>query len=192
MVDKKSFDKNWVQLFYQSVTNQFSLSRESLHNTHQWAISLTFGVVATALSVQRSDNPYPNEYGFIILLLTFPLMLRFFIRSCLEYSIQRKWQAIRNNLDKYLLNKTNRNFQILKKSIDLYYFKWKSPVSIWKILWDNLKLAYLWPFVLYIGLIFWGMNKLIMTNLVCISSIVVGIIVIFEIYQFFSYEGLHQ
>jgi len=187
----EKLDEQWLMLFYERVTNQFTLSRESLHNTHQWAISLTFGIV-TAIFTISSTNPYPNEYSFVALLLTLPLMIRFFIRSCLEYSIQRKWQEIRNRLDIYFSNRKKKQYDDLKKCIDLYYFKWESPISIWKIIWDNLSLAYLWPFVLYGGLIIWGSISLFMTNLIKTTCFVVFLITIFEISRLICYRGFKK
>lgn len=190
MKKKNEFDEKWLYAFYDRVTDQFSLSRSSFHNTHQWANTLTFGIVTAILTLFREENSYPNEIGFITLLLTFPLMLKFFIRSCLEYSIQRKWQIIRDNLDKYFLkSKRKSEKEELMKSIQKYYFEWKSPVTIWKIIYDNLRLAYFWPFLLYIGLILWGAIMLSRSSLIIISSIAVVIFVFYELIEFFCYSG---
>jgi hypothetical protein len=190
MKKNNELDEKWLYMFYDRVTDQFSLSRRSFHNTHQWANTLTFGIVTAILTLFREENSYPNEVGFIALLLTLPLMLRFFIRSCLEYSIQRKWQIIRDNLDKYFLNNKRKSERIeLIKSIQKYYFERKSPVSIWKIICDNLKLAYSWPFLIYIGLIIWGALKLQMSTEMLISSVFVSIYVFYELITFFCYSG---
>ena len=191
MKNNEGINNKWLEKFYDRVTNQFTLSRESLHNTHQWAITLTFGIV-TAIFTISSENPYPNEYGFIALVLTFPLMMRFFVRSCLEYSIQRKWQEIRNRQDVFYFRESKKSYKELKDCIELYYFKWKSPISIWKIIWDNLSLAYLWPFILYFYLIIWGSLSIQLTNLVLITVIIVVSFLVFEIVRVFRYRGFKE
>ncbi|NPV41272.1 MAG: hypothetical protein HPY72_08025 [Anaerolineae bacterium] len=191
----KEIDREWLSMFYERTTNQFTLARESLHNTHQWAITLTFGII-TAVFTLSNNMGYPNEYGLIVLLLTFPLMIRFFFRSCLEYSIQRKWQEIRNCLDKYYLEKTTKQEKELIDCIETYYFLWKSPIMISKIICDNLKLAYFWPFLLYFGLIGWGYYSLLITksitNLIIIISILVLGMLVYEIVSFVNYRGFKQ
>ena len=184
----EQIDEDWLRNFHIKVYDQFTLSRESLHNTHQWAITLTFGVI-TAIFTISNDQKYPNESGLVILLLTFPLMIRFFFRSCLEYSIQRKWQRIRNNLDQYFLNSDKKNKEILLKSIDTYYFDWRSPIPVFKIIIDNLKLAYLWPFLLYSLLIIWGCVSIKLSVLLINIIFLTGIMILIEIIGFFTYRG---
>jgi len=49
-------DEGWLRLFYSKVYDQFTLSRESLHNTHQWAITLTFGVITAIFTISNNHN----------------------------------------------------------------------------------------------------------------------------------------
>ena len=194
MKEENEINEKWLSKFYDRVSEQFTLSRTSFHSTHQWAITLTFGIVTAILTFSNEFDPYPNEIGFVALLLTLPLMIRFFIRSCLEYAIEKRWEKIRNNLDNYYYNKNNNNKNKLLKSIDDYYFNWKSPISIWKNIFDNLRLAYAWPFLLYIGLISWGATSLYWHSslLIQISVLSVSIFVIIEISSFFCYPGLRK
>jgi len=195
MSKNKRFEKKWLDLFYTRVGDQFILSRNSLHNTHQWVITLALGLITAVLTLGSNTNSYPNEYGFLALLISFPLLFRFFVRSCLETSIQYKWMTIRNALDKYYFLSNHKDFRkqkvedYLEETIILYYFDWKSPNSIWKIIWDNIRLAYFWPFIVLISLIIWGYFSLPFTFIITISTIVVGVYIIYEVSTFFTYRG---
>lgn len=193
--DSRYFDDQWLALFYSRVTDEFVLSRQSLHNTHQWVISLTLGFLTVVLTLGGQSNPYPNDYGFVAILVSVPLLFRFFVRSCLETSIEYKWMAIRNALDMYFYCRDNDNTEKdeaerhLGEAIELYYFKWKSSQLLRKIIWDNLRLAYLWPLILLIGMIVWGAMFLCMTTLMAVVTLVVGAYMVYEIPTFLTYEG---
>lgn len=187
-------NEKYLENFSSRVTDEFSLARQSFHNTHNWVITLSVGIVAAILTITKGNNEIGREYGLIALLLSFPLILRFFIRSCLEYSIQCKWMEIRNSLDSYFFEGNKEIKKIRKKylieSIKFYYFEWKSPISMCEIIKDNLKLAYSWPFILYPLLIL----QLISTPqscLVVIIEIIVSVFIIYELCTFFKYRGFN-
>lgn len=198
MIDQnklEKLDEKWLGLFYSRVTDQYTLARNSLHNTHQWAITLIFGLVTAIFTLSSSQNPYPNEMGFIALLLSFPLLFRFFVRSCLEYSIHEKWRKIRDVIDKYYYypkidSQHERDVQIyLREVIKIYYFDWRSPCSLGSIIKSNLKLAYLWPLIIYIFLIGWGFIQLPYTPTIKLVSIITIMFMIYELVAFLTYKG---
>lgn len=192
---KKNYelDEEWLKLFYGRVDQNFSTTRQSLHITHQWAITLNIGLITAIFSLSSTTNPFPNHTGLIILMISFPILLRFFIRSCLEYSIQEKFKTIRNELDFYFEHKNIENNKRLDadlyECIDNYYFKWLSPKKLVSICWRNLQLAYLWIFIVNFGLLIWA----IITVVGDITLYIIGgfsiIMVIFEVISFIGYEG---
>ncbi|MBN1970354.1 MAG: hypothetical protein JW870_13375 [Candidatus Delongbacteria bacterium] len=192
--DNSSNDK-WLEAFYGRVNDQFVLSRTSQQNTHHWVISLALALIAAVLTLGGNEKPYPSEFNFVAVLVSLPLMFRFFVRSCLETSIQNRWLVIRNALDEYNYIKSNNEDQIteyreyLNQVISLYYFRWKSPTKIGKIVWDNIRLAYFWPFIVIIILLIWGYIALPLTRMICVASIVVSSFMIFEIVTFLYYKG---
>lgn len=191
----EALDAEWLEWFYARVTDQFTLSRQSLHNTHQWVITLAIGLVTAVLTLGSQQSLYPDESGFIAVLVSFPLLFRFFVRSCLECSIQYKWMAIRNALDRFFyvkgsdLETKSVAERHLRDTIELYYFEWKSPLSLGAIVWDNLRLAYLWPFGLLLGLIVWGAVVLTMSPLICVVATVTFLYMIYEVIAFVMYRG---
>ncbi|MBN2156488.1 MAG: hypothetical protein JW776_10630 [Candidatus Lokiarchaeota archaeon] len=192
--DNSSNDK-WLDVLYGRVNDQFVLSRTSQQNTHHWVISLALALITAVLTLGGNEEPYPSEFNFVAILVSLPLMFRFFVRSCLETSIQNRWMVIRNALDEYNYIKSNNLNQIseykkyLDEVISLYYFSWKSPTKIEKIIWDNIRLAYFWPFVVIVILLTWGYIALPNTKMICITSIIVSSFMVYEIVSFFNYKG---
>lgn len=197
-LEAKALDQEWLAWFYDRVTNHFTLSRESLHNTHQWVITLTLGLVTAVLTLASSQQRYPSEFGFIALLVSIPLMLRFFVRSCLECSIQHKWRAIRDAMDVYFYVKRYdprhpdlglQAERYLRETIVLFYFNWKSPKRLRGLVWENLRLTYLWPFALLLSLLVWGAAEVHMTAPVAVTSVLVFVYAVYEIIGLMTYRG---
>lgn len=188
-------DDQWLELFYSRVTDQFVLSRQSLHNTHQWVISLALGLMTVVLTLGGQGRAYPNEYGLVAILVSVPLLFRFFVRSCLETSIQYKWMAIRDAQDMYLYCRDNHKGErdqaarYLMETIELHYFQWKSSRLLREIMWNNLQLAYLWPLILLIGMLVWGLTCVGITPLVALVIVVVAAYMAYEIRSFVTYRG---
>lgn len=144
---KINLTKEWLKLFYSRIDNNFSSTRQSLHTTHQWVLTLSIAIITAIISFSASGNPYPNYFGLLILIISFPILLRFFIRSCIEYSIEEKFIILRKEMDFYLLNcgkysKSDFDKRLLN-CVQSYYIDWKCPTKLTKICWDNLLLAYL-------------------------------------------------
>lgn len=188
-------NEKYLDAIYDRVNDQFVLSRNSQQNTHQWVISLTLALITAVLTLGGNQDPYPSKFNFIAILVSLPLLFRFFVRSCLETSILYKWMTIRNALDEYYFLKSNnmentaKYKEYLDETIFLYYFKWKSPRKLRKIIWDNVRLAYFWPFIVIIALIVWGYVVLPLARITCITSIIVSSFMVYEIITFFTYKG---
>ena len=184
----------WLTLFYNRITELYSLSRKSLHDTHHWAITLTLALVTAIMGLGGTADPYPNEFGFIVVVVSFPLLIRFFIRSCLERSIEKRFLVIRNELDKYLslgASAKEDNRARLTNIINTYYFEFYPSVGFIENMLDNLRLSYCWIFTLWIGLIVWGVFCLSFSVKLFVICTITGLFVIFELIQFYRYKKLN-
>lgn len=163
-------NETWINMFYSRATSEFALARRSLHNTHQWAITLTIGVLVGASGV-FGGTLYPTEVSVMALAVVCPLLFRFFIRSCLECSIQHRWITIRNALDWYLASgewddKRREPYAVyLREAVETCYFRFRSPRKLGRILGENLKLAYFWPFFLLLFMLGYGVYALLLPTI---------------------------
>lgn len=183
----------WIKLFYSRIDSNLSTTRQSLHATHQWVLTLSIALITAIFSIPSRNDRFPNYLGLMILIVSFPILLRFFIRSCLEYSIEEKFITLRNEIDYYLIFATKSNDKKLKKRlvscIQYYYYDWLCPRKLTKIVWHNLKLSYLWIFLLYVGLVIWGIVSVVGDLPMFIIGGFSAIIVVLEIFMFITYKG---
>lgn len=188
-------DSEWLMLFYEQVGREASSARESQRETHNWVITLAAGIVTAVLALGGDELKYPSELSFVGLLIVIPLFFRFFVRSCLEYQIFNRWIILRNGLDGYFIAKQaskdsgDKAMKYLEEIIQLYYFQWKAPKPIPKMIADNLKLAYGWPFIILFVLLVWGIIAQTMTTLICYTLIVFIPWMFLEINWFIGYRG---
>ncbi len=154
----------WLKMFYGRVDSELAVARNTIGTTHQWVITLTVGGITAVLAFGQGDFKYPTESSFIAVLVLLPLLFRFFVRACLEYTIFHRWLEIRNLLDRYYYLQeldpaaADSCRTRLLRAIELYYFNESSAKPFLKMVQDNLKLAFLWPFILLIGLIVIGLR----------------------------------
>ena len=188
-----TLNDSWLKEFYSEVGREVSLARESQERTHNWVITITAGAIASVWALGGGSFRYPTESSFIVVLVMLPLVLRFFVRSCLEYQIFNRWVFIRDALNAYYFSKDMRPeleeiaMSSLIEQIRLYYFQWNQPRSNPKMIWDNLVLAYAWPMLLILVLIIVGFATQPPTILVSSTLVLVGPWTVFEVYNFFSY-----
>jgi hypothetical protein len=184
----------WLKMFNSRVSSELSLARNGYTTTHQWVITLTVALITAVLALGRGSIEYPTQFGFIAVLVITPLMVRFFVRSCLEYAIFRRWVAIRNAIDKYFYLKGSgvqeaQAKEYLDEVIRLYYFLWKSAIKRKVLLVDTLRMAFLWPLIVLISLIVWGVICLSFSVVLAVVGVVVAAFVFVEVKGIFTYSG---
>src|SRR3989304_9742598 len=187
-------EEEWLRLLYQRVSAEFVLTRTTFTTTHQWVIPLAIGAVTAVLAFGKGDFTFPTELTVAAMLVLIPLVFRFFVRSCLEYTLFHRWLTIRNALDKYYHARSTRSSDLsdsqahLRSCIDTYYFHDYSPKPFRKMIWDNLLLAFLWPFIIIIlitalGLIYQPLTPFLIGTLALTITFLS-----FELYYFFTYR----
>ena len=190
---KPKIDDEWLKGLYSQVGREVSTARQSQQGTHNWVIAIVTGSLAAVWAIGDGEFRYPTETSFIAVLAILPLIFRFFVRSCLEYQILNRWLEIRNALDVYFFAKDmgpemkSRAKKGLIESVRLYYFQWKQPKSMPKMIWDNFQLAYGWPSILILGLLTWGTVVQVMTKAICIALSIVVSWMAFELWNFIRY-----
>jgi len=162
-------NSEWIKAFYGRVTSEFALARNSLHATHNWATTLATGAVIASIGV-AGKGAFPTENAVMALAVSIPLLFRFFVRSCLECSIQHRWIQIRNALDWYLSTQgwseeARKPYLVyLRQSVSTYYYRFRSPKRVSEVVKENLNLIYFWPFALLGGMLAWGVVDLLLAS----------------------------
>ena len=97
----EQMNDDWFETLNSRVNGELGLARRSYHTTHQWVITLTVGLITAVLALGKEKIVYPTEFSLLAVLAITPLMIRFFVRSCLEFAIFYRWKMIRDALDTY-------------------------------------------------------------------------------------------
>lgn len=190
----------WLEWLYHRVDINLTMARNGYTGTHQWIITLTIAGLTAVLAVNGDDFRYPTEQSLVIVLLLFPLMLRFFVRSCLEYTIFYRWLRLRDGLDFYfnkarMGKKTKKDGAALARVIDICLIGTRSVRPMRKMIYDNLRMAFLWPMLIVLGLLAYGLMYQDLTPTLTIVLIAVAAVTAYEVQEFaryprFRYEPL--
>ncbi len=136
-------------------STELSLAYNVVNTTNGWAITLVGALTVAVLT----RGTYPTVGAWLTVIGAIILMNRFFVRSCLGYVNLSRW----NKLMKATLaaqaateGDRQRLLGLLNRSVQMYYGDFFSPVPQWNVLRDNLKLAYLWIYLLLFILAAWG------------------------------------
>lgn len=147
----------WLDIYYTEVGREIGVASSQFHDTTNWSIGITTAAVS---AIVLSSQPYPQVWNLGLAVVAFVLLIRFFLRTCLAYAYLTKWSDLHTLITEYRLSDNTEEKQRLKdkiiRSIELYHLKWQSPRPIRSILWSNLKLGYLYMFLILGFLCIWG------------------------------------
>jgi hypothetical protein len=194
-------ERKWLDSFYKECGREVSLAYNVLNQTNNWGITLAVAVVATCfLGTARFEGgsitlAYPTLLQWYLVIFGWIIMVRFFVRSALGLVNMYRWNELINSTCKVLslpeshpdIPLLNRN---LAKKIEAYFFRWRSPKTRWFIVWHNLKLMYLWFFIILLSLFTWGIIGLEKTVLFWVGLILFIVPTIIEIVWFNRWHGL--
>ena len=162
-------ERDWLKSFYKECGREVSLAYDVLNQTNNWAITLIIAVLATGFigSIRFDNNDtlkfvYPTIYHWTFIIVAWVINMRFFVRSALALVNMYRWNTLINSTMKVLsLPENHPSSSIFKdnlsKKIESYYFKWNSPIKTRKLFWENLRLIYLWLFLIIIALFIIGL-----------------------------------
>ncbi|MCR4410072.1 MAG: hypothetical protein QHH43_06150 [Candidatus Saccharicenans sp.] len=196
-------EKEWLEKFYSECGREVSLAYNVLNHTNTWGLTLVTALLSTTfLSAVKLGNfsirfIYPTTYHWYIVIITWIIMLRFFVRSALALTNMYRWNELiyatakllsipQESLYRDLLERN------LKKKIDAYYFKWKSPRPKLYVAWQNLKLMYLWLFIIILSLFLWGVLTLKKDNFFFLGIVIFFTATLLEVLWYSKWYGMQH
>jgi hypothetical protein len=194
-------ERSWVEELYQECGREVSLAYNTFNHTNNWGITLATGIVAVVfITAIRSVEGqitviYPNIAYWFAVIIAWVIMTRFFVRSCLALVNMYRWNTIIFSASKLLsLPAENKQTPIfernLAKKVKAYFYDWRSPIPMWKLVWECLRLIYIWFFLIMLGLILWGLIAMSEKEILWIVGILLFVIpTAWEIISFVRYRG---
>lgn len=193
-------DRSWIEKFYCECGREVSLAYNTFNQANNWGITLTTGIVGIVfISAIRSEQGaitiiYPNIAYWFIIILAWVVMTRFFVRSCLALMNMYRWNTLIFAASKILslppehpeVPIFERNFA---KKVKAYFYDWRSPHPLRKILWECFRLMYIYFFLILFGLIIWGFVVLYGQTLWAIGLLLFFLPTVWEIYSLLVWRG---
>lgn len=194
-------ERSWVEKLYQECGREVSLAYNTFNHTNNWGITLATGIVATVFiaSIKSVEGQitivYPNIAYWFAVIIAWVIMIRFFVRSCLALVNMHRWNTIIFATSKLLsLPKDHVQAPIfernLAKKVKAYFYDWCSPIPMGELIWECLRLIYIWFFLIMLGLILWGLIALSDKQIWWVVGILLFTIpTAWEIISFVRYRG---
>jgi hypothetical protein len=169
----ETIDRKFLDTFYRECGREVTLAYTVLNQTNTWAITFFAAVLGSSLiglvkkDVVSSNYSfdYPNQYHWLYLILAWGLLLRFLQRSALALSNMYRWNELATAVWEILALPADHPKQPilndeLVELVNKLMMNWREARSPWYVFWGTLKLMYLGPLIILIGLIAWGVIDL--------------------------------
>lgn len=192
-VEKGSTPKDWLSQYYAHLGGEIGVAFSTINTNTGWALTL----LSLLVSGIFLSGAFPDIRSFFVLLLISVLLIRFFVRTTLGYQNLIRWNVFRNHIDKIFLG-ADKDGSIEKdvyKSIDLYDWRWFSPISRRNLFFANLRYGYTPMFLLTYGLATYAWTALDSTTVFSPSparSLAIAVIFAATALSLFEIKGLYD
>jgi hypothetical protein len=194
-------EKQWIESFYKECGREVSLAYNVLNQTNTWGVTLGSAVLTAGLlgAIKVGEGNiyfnYPNIYQWYFVIVAWIIMLRFFVRSALGLANMYRWNFLIKASTKVLSLPEGHMarpifLQHLCDAIDAYFYSWKSPIKRAKLFWENLRLMYLWFFLIILVLFIWGLAKLPKNTFYWLGVAAFMVPLVVETIFFLTWNGL--
>jgi len=193
-------NRDWLKQFYDQCGREVSLAYNVLNQTNNWGITLASAVITLALvDAVRTDRSsptlvYPTIYHWLAVILAWTIMVRFFVRSALALTNMYRWNVLMSATGNLLSLPDGHPAAVvlqrnLARKMAAYLFRWRSPEGGLKIVWNNLKLMFLWFQLILLALIVWGIVALKKDALYWVGIGLLIVPTVLEVYWYVTYRA---
>ncbi|MCJ7448353.1 MAG: hypothetical protein MUO72_11745 [Bacteroidales bacterium] len=122
--------------YYAQLTGFLSTSLEYLHNTVNWGVVTTIGIVA-AIFVREQ---FPDLLSWALLWFALPITLHFGVRTAKAYINVMRWSSIQRHVQIHIMNNPPDECDFLRviEIIEKYHTHWVSPLARIDVIYKTL------------------------------------------------------
>jgi hypothetical protein len=153
-----------AQLMHQDAGREISQAFEVLNSN----MSLAAGALAALIAVLGAGElfggkgaatpvrgvPHLSSVSLIVLSSAFPFLVRFFIRSVIAYQNLIRANSLQKQAWRFLTGA--QTWAAYRFFVKLYWENWRSPDTLPRLIWANLKYGFLWIFAIAAAAIAWA------------------------------------
>ena len=152
---------DWIRDFYKECGREATLAYTTLNQMKNWAIAVQGTIIAAIAALSRSNAPSIGEassvqFAFPVAVgsvLAYVFTLRFFVRALLCYINLLRWNTLQSTILEWKLLPRNARpgstvateearREAVGRSIQNYYYRWRSPINRVSQVASNLKLGF--------------------------------------------------
>lgn len=113
-----------------------------------------FGGKSNGASTALRGVPRLSSVSLIVLSISLPFLIRFFIRSITAYQNLIRANSLQGESWRFMMG--TRTWTAYRLFVKLYWDDWATPESLSKLVWANLKYGFFWIFAIAVGAIAWA------------------------------------
>ena len=143
-------NRAWIEVFLKECGREVSLSYNVFNQTNNWGITLAAGIIGIVFlsAVDTSQGivtiSYPGIISWILIIIAWVIMLRFYVRSCLALVNMYRWNSLIFAANKVLSIPEHHSFINIyygnfAKKVRAYFYDWRSPIPFRKIAWERFR-----------------------------------------------------
>lgn len=189
----------WYKDFFRECGREVSLAQTILVTVQTWSITLTLGVisalVAIGTSAMKSEQPLSDHIllgMWILSLVAFVLLTRFFVRSAIALSSIHRWVVLQKQWYAICHKGVSCDHPGLLSELQLYYENLNSTIPMRKLFYDNLRLTFGWLYVIVAIPILVGLRSLPKDAVFWAAILVWASILLWEAYGFIDYRQMRH
>jgi hypothetical protein len=156
-----SNNDDWVRDFYKECGREATLAYTTLNQMKNWAITVQGAIIAAVAAFSKGSAPsagdaadlrlaLPMAFGSV---LAYVFTLRFFVRAILCYINLQRWNTLQSAILEWKLLPRDatsaatvgddaERAAAVRRKIQDYYYRWRSPVNRAGLIASNLKLGF--------------------------------------------------
>lgn len=195
-------DRRFIDTYYRECGREVTLAYTVLNQTNTWAITLFVALVGAAASqlvlVDKDASAFrilsPSHPQWLMAIVCWGAMLRFFQRSNLALANMYRWNALMGTAMQFSILPDNAKKELraqlsadLVEKIQELHVEFKAPLPLMTIVVNNLKLMYGVPFVLLAVSIVLGLVALSHNRLYWMGAV---LLVMWTGWEFFLFRDL--
>jgi len=155
--DDASFDK-WIENFYKECGREVTLAYTTLNQMKNWAMAIVAAFISAIVALGKPGEatvlaPAARLGIYAAAVVAYVFNIRFFIRAILCYINLLRWNRLQSDIvSAYLIPKPlelgerlptkEQARDILRREIEDYLHRWRSPISRKNQIFQNLKLGF--------------------------------------------------
>lgn len=161
-------------------------ARSTLVQTHNWANTLVIGTIGAALALSGDTITFPTPHGVAALALLLVALVRFFVRACIESNLLRNHIDLCHHIESQVI-RAEPDWDVIASDHQCMLTERRPRIGLLPLAWRTAKQAFLWPALILLALIWWGLRATMHHPIAYIGVGFAAVATICEAYWYYTH-----